>query len=208
MEVSADVLQHRLSHLVLKAECNHTAGCFADVDDGCRPIPATGIFGAWLPKEINLFADLQVEVLRGGGSPRVVGSAEPGSGRTLDNGLYAHLAKALGMPKRCGFAIVAGRPDLIDAGKDLWDPSVNRIVRRTAVDGKQCVPTEHCFCEDAAKWQLHALLLELALDLVDRVAEECSSSFDESGMLVLPPHVQAYAFPCEVLVRVLGPRYA
>ncbi len=31
-----------------------------------------------------------------------------------------------------------------------------------------------------------------------------SSSFYEAGVLVLPSHVQANAFPCEVLVRVFG----
>ena len=97
---------------------------------------------------------------------------------------------------------------MVYARKDLRDPPVHRIIRRAPIYGEQGISAENCLGEDAAKWHRYAFLLELALDPVDRIAEEGSSSFDESCVLVLPSHVQAYAFPCEVLVRVLGPHNA
>ena len=100
------------------------------------------------------------------------------------------------MPKRRGFTIIAGGPDLIDTWEDLWDPPVYRVVWRAPVYREHGVSTEHCLSEDAAKLHLYAFFSELAFDPVDRVAEECSSPFDESGVLVLTSHVQAYALPC------------
>ena len=40
---------------------------------------------------------------------------------------------------------------------------------------------------------------------MDGVAKQTASTLDEAGMLVLSSHVQVNTFPCEVLVRVLGP---
>jgi hypothetical protein len=61
MKVSAHVLNHRLGYLVLKPECYHSSGSLADVNDGGRPIPATGVLGAGLPEEINLLTQVKVK---------------------------------------------------------------------------------------------------------------------------------------------------
>ena len=61
MKVSAHILNHRLGYLVLKPEGYHSSGSLADVHDGGRPIPATGVLGAGLPEEINLLTQLEVK---------------------------------------------------------------------------------------------------------------------------------------------------
>ena len=100
------------------------------------------------------------------------------------------------MSKRRGFTIIAGGPDLIDTWENLGDPPVNRVVGGASVYGKQSVTTEHGLGKDAAELHLYAFFLKLAFDPVDRVAEEWSSPFDDSGVLVLTSRVQVYALPC------------
>ena len=100
------------------------------------------------------------------------------------------------MSKRSGFTIVAGRPDLIDTWEDLGDPPINRVVGGASVYRKHSISTEHGLGKDAVERHLYAFFLELAFDSVYLVSEECSSPFDESGVLVLSSHVQVYTFPC------------
>ena len=64
MQMAAHILDHRFRDLVLEAEGGNSAGSFAHVNDGGWPIPATCSLGAGLPEEVNLLANLQVEVLR------------------------------------------------------------------------------------------------------------------------------------------------
>jgi hypothetical protein len=47
--------------LILKPEGYYSSGSLADIHDGGRPIPATGVFGAGLPEEVDLLTHLEVE---------------------------------------------------------------------------------------------------------------------------------------------------
>ncbi len=59
VKVSAHILCHHFGYLVLKPECYNSSGSLANVHDGGRPIPDTGVFGAGLPEEVNLLTSLQ-----------------------------------------------------------------------------------------------------------------------------------------------------
>ena len=61
MKVSAHVLYHSLGYLISKPEGYNSPGRLADIHDGGRPIPATGVFGAGLPEEVDLLTHLEVE---------------------------------------------------------------------------------------------------------------------------------------------------
>ncbi len=59
--MSANVLHHGFGYLILNPEGYDSPGSLADIHDGGRPIPATGVFGAGLPEEINILTYLEVE---------------------------------------------------------------------------------------------------------------------------------------------------
>ncbi len=61
VQVSAHVLYHRLGYLVLKPEGYYSSCSLADIRDGSRPIPATSVFGAGLPEEVDLLTHLEAE---------------------------------------------------------------------------------------------------------------------------------------------------
>jgi hypothetical protein len=58
MQVAPDILDGGFRNLILKTESDDAARSFANVDNRGGAVPATGVFSAWRPEEINLFSDL------------------------------------------------------------------------------------------------------------------------------------------------------
>ena len=136
-------------------------------------------------QEVKLVANRQVQDLVGDGGFGVHGPFNACARAALNHGLDTDLAKSLRVSDRALAGLIATIGNhVVQAWEDVGHAAVHSIVRRTAIDGKHGVTTEHGFGKDVVERDMRqSFFPHLALDLVDSVPQQRTSSFDETSVL-------------------------